>query len=205
MLPSKTWIGVWAHPDDEWIAGWPVFQDLTCLHGVIFFVGNNSPGKTKEKEEWLKPLRNLLQSMGIRYLGCLNLRPNFYHGDRRERTRWKKMLNVLLDSVFAKGPFADTAIITHNPVGEYGHPDHIEVFRAVMAQPFDRDVYITDIGTGSRISPLMSRTFYSKKITASLNLKQKRWVKAREAYHRFYRWTGRDGEPVNKKASLYKL
>ena len=200
-LPSHKWIGIFAHPDDEWVAGWPVFQDKYVKKGVIFFVGNTLYGKSSTSCE--TALRRVLDTLEIEYLGTLKLNPDFYRMKRDMRRALSNELENLIHKV-CSGSFLEAAILTHNPIGEYGHPDHITVFDTVLQFDYTNEIYITDLCLKGRISKAQRRIFYRAPLSSTYNLELEQWHKAASIYQKHYRWTGYS-EMVQKAARLYKL
>ena len=143
-LQRTAWVGVFAHPDDEWVAGWPVFQDPGASRGVLFVVGDNRSTGTAPRAVWEPALRGVVESQGITYLGSLGLRPDFYRAARSERSLLPEALTRTLEATLT-GEFADAALVTHNPGGEYGHPDHQCVFQAMLRAGGRRALHFTDL------------------------------------------------------------
>ncbi len=204
-LPTDKWIGVFAHPDDEWLAGWPIFQRADLMRGVIFFVGNNRPDRQDDDEEatWKTGIVQVLDRLGVQLLGCLDCAPGFYRDPRSERRVWREQLTMILDKARSSGPFAGAGLVTHNPVGEYGHPDHIEVHRAVM-DTCKSPVLVSDICDENPISERVRRLFYRGARYGPYSIDHRRWVAARNAYRTSLKWTAREW-PGQEIASLYEL
>lgn len=202
-LPSTAWIGVFAHPDDEWLAGWPLFQRTDLQLGVILFVGDNRPGPGAPSALSTKRLCMILDQFGIQLLGCLHCAPNFFREPRSARDVWRRRVERLLAEA-RTGPFANAGVITHNPVGEYGHPDHIEVHRSILDVCDDQPLVITDLCYDSKLSEGVRRVFYEGKSYGPFQVDRSRWAAARALYRSCLRWTAWEW-PSQNSASLYRL
>jgi LmbE family N-acetylglucosaminyl deacetylase len=206
-LPADTWVGIFAHPDDEFVVGWPVFQDASVLKGAFYFVGENRPECVHERPVWEPALERVLESLGIAYLGSLGLKPDFYRMERNERRRIPAMLKGAMRDILA-GPFAGAAIITHNPVGEYGHPDHLAVFDAVLdAAGPEQDIYVTDISFSGRISPWKRKLYYQSSPAGPFSLDKNRYREAVRQYEQLFHWTGAPDKSqiLDAETHLYRL
>ena len=203
-LPAASWIGVFAHPDDEWVAGWPIFQRQDLTRGVIFFVGDNrTTGGGGEPTAWRSRLANALEELGIHFLGCLDCEPDFYRRPRSERGLWRAKLTTLLAEARGRALFSCAGLITHNPMGEYGHPDHVEVHRAVV-DVCVHPVLISDLCDANPVSDHARRIFYRGKAYGPYCLDRDRWLAARSAYERELKWTGH-AWPGQELARLFEL
>jgi LmbE family N-acetylglucosaminyl deacetylase len=115
-------------------------------------------------------------------------------------------------------------VITHNPWGEYGHEDHVQVFRAVDAlrAPLGFDLWVSCY-YGPKSAPLQRRYLHrlgpcTAPMPIDQNLMQRikalyienqcwtwlddyRWPEAEV----FYRWPGVDGAPVRRRGAVFPL
>lgn len=160
-LPDSAWVGIFAHPDDEWMAGWPVFQNPAVKKGVIFFVGNNCSGRGLGRSSWQPVLITLLKSLGVQYLGCLGYEPDFSRFPLKARLGMTHSLMKLLSKALTRD-FEKAALITHNPSGEYGHPDHRLVFEIILDLSPVNESYITDLCIEGLLSEYHRRLYYQK-------------------------------------------
>jgi LmbE family N-acetylglucosaminyl deacetylase len=169
----------------------------------VFFVGDNRPEGAGDRWEWAPALRRVLEALDIRLLGCLGLSPDFYREGRDRRKHWRTELAATLEAALT-GPFAEAALLTHNPVGEYGHPDHVAVLQTVLDIAPEQRTFITDLCYEEKCSPLLERLFYQGAAFGPFPFEPDSWDKAREAYESSYRWTARDS-PGALQANLYEL
>jgi len=202
-LPADSWIGVFAHPDDEWLAGWPIFQHTDVRLGVVFFVGDNGPTPSLGSSHWEPNLRSILSDFNIELLGCLKCLPKFYQSPRQLRTLWRDKLEKILSSALS-GEYAGSGVITHNPLGEYGHPDHIEVHRAVVDICDTTPLVITDLVYGQVFPRRINSLYYQGKSHGPYHLDKGCWDAARRAYQNSLHWTVWD-VPQKSTARLYEL
>lgn len=202
-LPTDAWIGVFAHPDDEWLAGWPVFQRMDVRLGVIFFVGDNRPATSSSNKSWKSLLRDVLNGLNIQLLGCLGCAPDFFRSPRSERRVWRDSIQSLLANARTRD-FTNAGLITHNPVGEYGHPDHIEVHRAVLDVCSHLPLLISDLCYEETISLRAQRLFYGGISHGPFTIDKHRWATARSAYRASLRWTAWEW-PGQDTARLYEI
>ena len=201
-LPGKNWIGGFAHPDDEWFAGWPIFQSTALNLGVIFFVDDNRPDATRSGQ-CQQRLAEFLSRHGIRLLGTLGCRPGFYKERRQDRTIWRAALTDILDKVLADPAFQGARVITHNPMGEYGHPDHIETTMAVL-DVCKEPIVITDLCYEGHPSEGILRTYYRGRQFGHFELDRQRYATARSAYQSQFRWTAGEWPPC-LTANLFEV
>lgn len=202
-LSADAWIGVFAHPDDEWLAGWPIFQRTDLQLGAIFFVGDNRGGGQQAKADWRPRLAWVLESLGVQLLGCLECAPDFYQLPRSKRRVWRDRLGLLLSEARTTAPFSQARVVTHNPMGEYGHPDHIEVHRAVL-DVSDERIVVSDLSYQDPPSSLVRRIFFRGAGYGPYHLDRARWAAARAAYASSLKWTAWEW-PSSELARLYEL
>jgi len=143
MFDKETKIlGVFAHREDHIVCGWPIFQNKIPRK---FLVTCTSDGMTP-----------FLQSCKAEHISCFRRvgLPNHFSfvgpGLRPEHCV-KQIRDVLID---ANRVIEPDFVFTHNPYGEYGHPDHRTVFNIVCEVFADCRIIFTDIIAKSSRTPL---------------------------------------------------
>ena len=122
-------LGIYAHPDDELIFGWPLMQDTAHDRYLIIASDNhNSYG-----DRPLNALRKICEKENIALYSCIGLPNEFY----RLPTRYddfvltdaiKKIQDCIAQAIRDIQP---DVVTTHNMMGEYGHGDHRLLFDIV--------------------------------------------------------------------------
>jgi len=138
FLKDKKILLLFSHPDDEIICGWPVLQDKE-VEKQVFICSNDADNPERE---WCKhrveALTELMNQLEIPFV-CLNYNSGFYRLETRGETL-SRALRTMMDEINA---FDYDVIFTHNPIGEYGHIDHILVHQ--LAMTFGKPVVVSDI------------------------------------------------------------
>lgn len=140
---EKLWQGksaiVAAHPDDEIL----FFSSIITKVDKIFICYLNNPKVPERKNGRLKALENypldnieilnIDTSAASRFVDWLNPQPSAYglvikHGasEKAYQSSYDHLISTLRPKLV---DFQN--IFTHNPWGEYGHADHVQVHRAV--------------------------------------------------------------------------
>lgn len=119
-------LAVFAHPDDEAIFGWSIFQEPENDKRLICVTGSK-----------------------IR-LHCLNLLSEQYNfswaSPRIEDGKVSQNTDKLTEVINLEvKKFNPDAILTHNPHGEYQHPDHMSIFDTLYKMESIKNLLITDI------------------------------------------------------------
>ncbi|RJP78002.1 MAG: hypothetical protein C4522_13880 [Desulfobacteraceae bacterium] len=140
-LPDKSII-VAAHPDDEILWFSSIIQKVD--HILICFVGHKSrPDWTKGRQESLKqyPLQNM-SCLGLEASETLN-GADWNHPIATDIGIEIVNYRISSDKYVANFPRLRSElknrlsgyqnVFTHNPWGEYGHEDHIQLYRAVKS------------------------------------------------------------------------
>lgn len=204
----KKVLGIFCHPDDEILFGWPIFQSdqyekylIICCDDVI-----------RKGKERIKALQEVCQQENIQLIDPLNLDNNFYTLPTRRATF------LLTDAVAKIREAIEEAIImiqpdyifTHNPVGEYGHGSHRLLFEIVSQHPKVNKVIFTDIcqesnHRSSKQIPYSVRTaYYREQFSKDVELLNLNFYNRTKAiYDKYSAWTW-DFPPV-KTSLLYYL
>ena len=142
LLNGKKVLGVLAHPDDEVIFGWPIFQDRS-IKRYLYCVCNDSERKGPGRE---KSLIDVCEKYEIQLMMVGDAPVEFY----RLPTRFDPVTlkNVTCDITkriaYVMDAVAPDFVFTHNPVGEYGNGDHRLLFNLVVSASNIDSVLFTD-------------------------------------------------------------
>ena len=132
---------VFAHPDDEIIFGWPIFQDPSIEKELIMCTSDfNNPARQEYSHR-----KFLLEEVCNKYnvpLTCFDYPSEFYKLETRGTTL-EDCQNTIVDCVNSKKDNYDY-VFTHNPMGEYGMIDHKMVWE-LMYTRVDHPLLITDL------------------------------------------------------------
>mgnify|MGYP001162781370 FL=1 len=209
---------VMAHPDDEIIFGWPVFQDEQIEKKVLIC----SSDFYNPERQWCKYRKEALfevcNHVGTMEVECLDYPSSFYrvptrrpaeyprtpHGDSMSPIR--KMESHIVRTMLRMEEGCD-AVFTHNPFGEYGHLDHKLLFDLVLKNS-KKHVIITDMMLPSNWSdPVMNermgRIYYNNKIKSGCKLNEDLLEFCKKEYEAKNGWTWNRETP--KKCNLYKI
>ncbi len=164
-----------AHPDDEALFAWPALRTAERIVAVVSDRGRKERYRDGCRGEALQEAGKLL---GVETV-CLGK-----------------------DGFFAQGPELAVEIekhlkwpvFTHNPWGEYNHPDHIAVHKMVKAT--GRPFYTTGINLKARQYPLPGEPVGEPEFDRDL------YEKLREIYRKHNAWTWKR-EPV-RKTTVYE-
>lgn len=214
---SKKWrvLCIFAHPDDEVIFGWPVFQNVEQFESVFLLCccNNNHKGNGPGNA-----LTDVVVENKCDGFVCLSHGNNFYRLPTRDPLA--KTLSLLLirltDSIWQViNEFKPTHIFTHNAMGEYGHGDHRLLFNLVIRELGDYRLLQTDISLWNKchlsatvddtIPSIYQRHFYTlRNYIRHVELDTYWYAQMKCIYERHNAWTWGGHDPVHK-TRLYCL
>ncbi len=136
-------LGIFCHPDDEVLAGWPIFQrDDVEKHLLILCDDFARKGHCR-----VQALLEVCKRENINLIGTMSEDNNFYSLPTRRADNILsdaiKRININIEASIDE--LQPDYIFTHNPVGEYGHGSHRLTFELVSQHPKVKDVIFTDI------------------------------------------------------------
>ncbi len=184
-------LSILSHPDDEIIFGWPIFQHLHIKKHLICATG--SP----ERLEALDAVSKILNFTWE----CINI------PDGKVSEHSKELSKSIIDTV---SKFDPQYTFTHNPHGEYNHPDHIAIFNTVFKMSSIGDLLISDMsisleGSGFPDTPLTipenERIAYYTNCLCSLDRQTYLYDQAKSIYQQHKSWTW--GKRNTDKAKLF--
>ena len=202
MISPKKILMVFAHPDDEVIFGWPVFQDKSIDKTLLICSSDlNNP-----ERQWCKHRKYTLQSICNRYgikLICFDYSSEFY----REETR-NEGLSKIREQIASKiAEHSYDYIFTHNPIGEYGHLDHKFVFETVLFNSrypiLYTDICLKTNWPSTEHMPHRLKNLYYKNKYKNCVLDDKIYEDCQGEYEKSGVWTW--SLPAVKACSLYIL
>ena len=128
-----------AHPDDEILWFSSILENVDKI--IIIFKGTNNKkvlsGRNNIFNSKILPYANKISCLEIEESDAFNSanwempKPTDY-GIKTSSTKYKKNYYLLRDKLIEKLAGYKN-IITHNPWGEYGHEEHVQVFRVTMS------------------------------------------------------------------------
>lgn len=135
-------LSILAHPDDEIIFGWPIFQNVHIKKHLICVSGDSAR---------LAALQKSSEILNFSW-ECLNS-PDGHVSNHAQDIQ-------IAVRKYLKDCDKEVAVFTHNPHGEYSHPDHIAVFQAVKEIDEIKLLLISDMsislnGSGFPETPLI--------------------------------------------------
>ena len=204
-------LGVFAHPDDELLWGFPMMQ-YDDVERHLITVSDNHTGYAMQA---VKALRKVCEMARIRLVTCMGLPSEYYRiATRRQST------TLMLDVVPAirnqvKQTIIDIKpdrIITHNPFGEYGHGDHRLLFNVVSTLPEANGIEIvfTDACQLNKTHlsfeniPSRIRAAYFQNCIEHYTLAMSWFEPLQKVYQEFGAWSW-TGHELTTQIGLYKI
>lgn len=206
----KKVLGIFCHPDDEVLQGWPIFQrDDVEKHLLILCddVARKGIGR-------VKALLEVCEAGNINLVGALPHDNNFYSlpTRRAEYTLGIAIENINLAITTAIEDIQPDLVFTHNPVGEYGHGSHRLCWELVSQHPKVKDLIFTDMCERSNhrshnnIPRTIIEAYYQSGFTISENeqiLDEGFYLRGLSTYQNHHAWTW--SKPPITKCNLYYL
>lgn len=190
---KKKVLGIFCHPDDEVLFGWPIFQtDEFEKHLMVCCSDFSRKGKCRENA-----LKEVCKNENINLFCCLDEDNNFYSLPTRRADY------ILTEAVSVIEQWINKAIVeikpdfilTHNPVGEYGHGSHRLLFEIVSQFTAVHNLLITDICEKSNhrshsvIPSIIWESFYEFNSVSRHSLDQGFYFRCRAIYNKHNAWT----------------
>jgi len=212
---------VMAHPDDEVIFGWPLFQDRSVERELLICSSDLHNRRRKRFAKRRFALQEVCTAHDVA-LTCLDHDAGFYRVPSRFSEmprRWPWTLKPAPGSDAPLLAFQKEvghrvrdsdcdAVFTHNPLGEYGHLDHKLLFDIVLR--YSRvPVLITDICRKSNWAeqheiPERIRALYYRDVhAADCRLDRALYDDCERIYRAHDAWTW--GRPPIERCTLYTL
>jgi LmbE family N-acetylglucosaminyl deacetylase len=204
----KKILGIFCHPDDEVLAGWPIFQSDEYEKHLIILCDDALRNRPLRK----RALLDVCQQENIGLIGCLSLDNNFYALPTRRADSLlthaiidiNKVIEIGID--FIKPDY----IFTHNPVGEYGHGSHRLCFELVSQHPKVERLIFTDMcqesnhRSSAQIPFSVREAYYVEKFDEAIKILDVNFYNRTKAiYDKHNAWTW--SKPPIKTAILFYL
>jgi len=192
-----------AHPDDEIIFCWPIFQDNSIEKTILII--SSDIYNSNYKIDRITPLKINCDRNNTKLIS-LNYDSDFYRIEGWGKTLYKQL------HYFVKKKLDELNydfLMTHNPFGEYGHPDHSLCFNLSLLYSKSPILY-TDIITkypdnwGYNNSDNFKRIYYKDDMkVGEYKLDEDFYDSCLTEYRKFNKWIW-DFEPI-KNCNLYKI
>lgn len=191
----KKVLGIFCHPDDEILFGWPIFQNKDYERHLIICCDDS----TRNRPGRLRALQKVCQQEGIYLVDYLSEDNDFYALPTRRANylltdATDKIVKTLNRNILSLNP---DYIFTHNPVGEYGHGSHRLLFELVSQSEMVRNLLITDICQESNhrsskmIPDMVRQAFYKTTFRINFHHKLDRsfYVRCKAIYNAANAWS----------------
>jgi hypothetical protein len=196
-------LGVFAHPDDELIFGWPVLDELDGLL-IVSNNHNSYPNAWRATEEICRDLNIPCWTVG--------LDNNFYRlpTRRADLTLPQAVEKVNAGITSALRETQSKRVFTHNQWGEYGHGDHRLVHDIVIRHPGMEYVWVSDMCQANKCH--LSTEEPPKRITVKLGppirmrcqLDRAMYERGKRVYETHSAWSWY-GHSVHDTCNLYTI
>lgn len=211
--PSVRVLSVMAHPDDEVIFGWPVFQNPRIEKSLIMLVSDRDNSERQWCARRLEPLSQICEQTNCR-LTCLDLNSEFYRTPyRRADLVVNDIYRQVTDAVRVElDSFSPDFVFCHNPMGEYGMFDHRILFDIVYHHSSANNVIITDLceshdgwPSGDSIPPRMQSLYYENCPSVAVELDAAFYERGRQTYDQFECWTWKKKGPPDYPPRMCRM
>ncbi len=218
ILSSKSveTILIVAHPDDEVLFANSVLEDI---NRIIFCYGP-IPGENELSNCRLKALKNYpLNRIKIENLNVKQSKDSFLpinwldtstkgkeKINGRGRKNYQQISNEILQKLLSTLPHK-SIVITHNPWGEYGHVDHIQLFNVIRNLQSILDLKIFVTGYVSSISRFYAKTVFNSLIPKPYLKKTNTSIYEllKDHYQKYGCWTWFDDYKLPEYESFYLI
>ena len=173
MFNNKNFIAIFAHPDDEVIFASSVIEKASKI--IICFSSSPNNKKVSIGRKIVKndyPLKNI-KFLGIKEFNRDSRYQEFFEWNNPKESEYGLLLkNQKINHEYIKNyyflikvlePYVVNVdfILTHNPWGEYGHPEHVQLHRVVhhLAKKLNKDILVPGIFS-EKSKNLMLKTSY---------------------------------------------
>lgn len=140
---KKKVLGIFCHPDDEVLAGWPIFQSDE-YEKYLLILCNDVERKGIGR---LRALEEACKTANITLIGALAEDNNFYALPTRRADYLLSHAIFRINNAIEQAleDIKPNYVFTHNPVGGYGHGSHRLCFELVSQHPLVERVIFTDM------------------------------------------------------------
>jgi len=206
MIKTPKVLGIFCHPDDEILWGWPIFQSDKYEKYLIICCSDAERNRPNRK----KALQEVCKLENINLVSCLD-EPNDFYALPTRRADYlltDAIINIERAITTAVEAIKPDLVFTHNPVGEYGHGSHRLLFEIVSQHEHINEVLITDICQKSNhrshctIPKFVLNAYYTQGIN-KFALKPEFFYRCKKVYDQHSAWTW-CYEPVHECA-LFKV
>lgn len=167
-------LGIFAHPDDEIIFGWPIFQQKHLDKHLLCITG---------RQERLECLHKVSSILNFTW-SCPQLTDGYLQG----------LSNLVVEAIQLNIERYNPALVfCHNSEGEYGHPDHKTIFDAVLKSEA-ANMVISDIivpvksSKWSLVTHISNPEYYQNKI-CTVSKDETKYEEISQVYQKNNFWT----------------
>ena len=204
---------IMAHPDDEVIFGWPILQSDIYEPEIIFLSTDEINPERKWCSNRFEAAKKICKEFNLIMPSGFPLGSEFYRLKTRNADRAIDLLSFNLNGLRKNIremilEYKYDAIFSHNPIGEYGHLDHI--LAHILAMTFGLPVLMTDIFIPTNWTPyneMPSRYrqtyFRDENLVCTAKNDLDFYAKCEAIYRQFKCWTW--NKPPVKECNLYRI